>query len=373
MIKRFFILSGLFVIIGFIFLILNITQKADQHKVIKVYDNIHKILNSTLNIEKNSLLSLTVAFSRNRAIQDVLLENNPLSGYTVLHASMQMLKKHTDKKNIYMQILTKKFSIFARGWENNVSNIPLATGRKSALRNLLKAHAPQIGLDIGLPLGIRSSAVIPYKNSTLGILEAIIPYDNIVSKMRLHKVEIVPLLYKNFVPLRYIDEKNLSTFNHDYLIANDNTNHNIINKLYKLNKDDLAKLMNNDLLFKAPYLYLRYPILSVNNMKLGHFIAIVKKSDFELFLEKQKSIIQSIYTLDSSRADMYHYAKQNEASLFANMQKKYIANLKYSVDNKDLIDFEDTAYKKLKEMDKEELIDLILYRYNSRKLRGVIK
>ncbi len=373
MIKRFYILSGLVVLIGLFFLILNVTQKSNQHKQIKIYDNIHKILASTIDIEKNALLSLTIASSKSRAIQDVLLNNNRLLGHNVLHANTQMLKIHTDKKNIYMQIITKKLLIFARSWEENISNIPFATGRKNSLTILLKNHNPQTGPDIGLPFGIRASSVISYKNSTLGILEAITPYDNIVSKMRLYQVETIPLLYKNFVPLRYIDEKNLPTFNHDYLIANDNTNHYIIDKLYELSKNDLAELMNNDFLFKESYLYLSYPILSIDNIKLGNFIAVIKKDDFERFLGKQKSIIQSIYTLDSSRDDIYHYAKQNEVLLFADMQKEYITNLKYSVENKDLIDFEDTAYRKLKEMDKEELIDLILYRHSSKKLRGDIK
>ncbi len=373
MIKKLFIFSGIIILTGLLVLILNTVEKRDQQREIKIYDNINKILTSVIDSEKTSLLSLAIAFSKSRSIQDVVLDNNAQMGHNVLRTSTQMLKKHTDKQNVYIQIISDNLSIFARSWEEKISDIPLVTGRKSSLKKLLQTYDPNTGLDLGLPPGIRASSVILYRNRAIGILEAITPYDSIVSKMRSFQIEIVPLLNKNYVPLRYINENNLVVYNNAYIIANKNISNNLINKLYQLSKEEFAKILQDDFLDKDSHLYLSYPIISKENVRLGNFIAIIKKSAINNFIERQRSIIQSIYTLDSSRDDIYLYAKQKEKSLFADIQREYIAKLKYSVENKDLIDFEEVARKKLQKMSKEELIDLILYRYTDKELRGEIR
>lgn len=364
---------GFIFLIGLLTLILNTTENQNRQRQIKIYDNIDKILTSTIDSEKTSLLSLSIAFSKSRSIQDVVLDNNSSLGYDVLYASTRMLKRHTDKKDIYIQIISSNLSVFARSWEKDISDIPLLTGRKNSFKKILQTYDPRAGIDLGLPFGIRASSVITYKNRPIGILEAILPYDSIVSKMRTYQIEIVPLMYKKYIPLRYIDEHNLVIYNDKFIIANKNINNNLINKLYQLSEKEFEKLLKNDFLLKDSHLYLSYQIKSTDNIKLGNFIAIIKESSFENFLERQKSIIRSIYTLDSSRDDIYLYAKQKEQSLFADIQREYIVQLKYSIDDKDLIDFEDIARQKLQKMSKDELIDLILYRYTDKQLRGEIR
>ncbi len=373
MIKKLFIFSGVIIITGLLILILNTVEKRDQQREIKIYENIDKILTSVIDSEKTSLLSLAIAFSKSRSIQDVVLDNNARMGYNVLRTSTSMLKRHTDKQNVYIQIISDNLSIFARSWEEKISDMPLVTGRKASLKKLLHTYDPQTGLDLGLPLGIRASSVIIYNNKAIGILEAITPYDSIVSKMRSYQIEIVPLLYKSYVPLRYIDEHDLVIYNNSYIIANTNISNNLINKLYQLSRKEFEKLLQDDFLDKNSHLYLSYPIISKDNVRLGNFIAVIKKSAFDNFIDRQRSIIQSIYTLDSSRDDIYMYAKRKEKSLFADIQREYIAKLRYSVDQKDIIDFDEIARKKLQRMSKEELIDLILYRYTDKELRGEIR
>ncbi len=370
--KKIFLFLIVIIILALILLIYNISEKRNLQKHEKVYDTVNNILSTTINNEKSALLSLSIALSKSRAIQDVILDDNKTLGYRVLSASAKALNSGTNKQSVYIQIITKDLSVFAKSWEEVGSNIPMVTGRRTSLKKLLLNFSPKTGIDMGLPLGIRSSSIIFYKDDSLGILEAITPYDVIVNNLREYQIEVIPLIYNSFAPMVYVDKEELVMMG-SFVVANHNVNRESILGLNNLSDDELNTLLQNDFLYKNNLLYASYPILSVDGNKLGIFLTIIDENNFENFIGEQKSIIQSVYSLDSSRDDIYHFAQKREESIFARMRVEYISALGYRIDKNDRADFEEFAKHKLNQLTKEELVDLIFYRYTKKEIKGDIK
>ncbi len=371
--RRIFLFLSVVVIIAFIILIININEKQTLQKQEQIHDNINKILFDTIDNEKNPSLALAIALGNSRAIQDVVMEHNRTLGYRVLEASARSLKQHASTKDIYIQIFTKNLKIFARSWESSLPTIPLITGRKANLREAIKNQKPKTGIDIGLPLGIKSSSMITYKNEFLGVLEVTTLYDEIVSKIREYQIEIIPLINVNLVPKIYIERKKLFTLGENYVVANQNANLDLINKLKSLNEHELMELMQNDFLQSGTLFFASYPLRNVNGVRLGTFIAIIDKENFKNLIGEQKSILRSIYSLDSTPTDTYNYVKSRDKNIFLGLNKEHLSILKDLVDEKDRLDFDEAARILLDEFTKEELIELILHNRDKKVIQGEIR
>ena len=371
--KKLFLLLIFVIVSAFIVLMVNVNKKLTLQKQFEVYDNINKILHNTINSEKAPPLSLAIALSSSRSIQDVVLNNDKDLGYQVLNASTEALKQHSSKKNIYIQIFTKELKVFARSWESSLPTIPLITGRKIDLRESIKNKKPMTGIEAGLPLGIKSSSIITYKDDFLGILEVTTPYDSIVAKIREYGIEIVPLIGINLVPMIYIEQKNLFTVGGTFVVANENTNHNFINKLKSLNNEELTLLMENDFVLSGAHFFASYALRNSKGARLGTFIAIIKQDDFKNLLSDQKSILRSIYSLDSSKDDIYDYIKSKNESMFLDIDKEHILQHMELADGKDRLDMFEDAKVILQQYSKEELIELILRGSDNRVIEGDIR
>ncbi len=371
--KKIFLLLSLVVVVAFVVLMININEKQTLQKQEQIHDNINKILFDTIDNEKNPSLALAIALGNSRAIQDVVMENNRTLGYRVLEASARSLKQHASTKDIYIQIFTKDLKIFARSWESSLPTIPLITGRKANLRELIKNQKPKTGIDVGLPLGIKSSSMITYKNKFLGLLEVTTLYDDIVSKIREYKIEIIPLININLVPRIYIEQKKLFTLGENYVVANENANLDLINRLKSLTDDELIELMQNDFLQSGTLFFASYPLRNVNGIRLGTFIAIIDKENFENLIGEQKSIFRSIYSLDSTPTDTYNYVKRQDENIFLGLNRENVPVFKDLVDEKDRLDFDEAARTLLGEFSKEELIELILHNRDKKVIQGEIR
>ncbi len=371
--KKLFIFLAFIIAIAFAILMINTGKKLDLKKQAHIHDNINKILLKSIDSEKTPPLSLAIALSSSRSIQDVVLDNDRDLGHKVLKASALSLKKHSSKAEIYIQIFTKDLDVFARSWESSTPVIPLVTGRKAALKESIKYKKPMTGIDFGLPLGIKSSSMIMYKNDFLGILEVTTPYEKIVSKIREYGIEIVPLISLNFVPMIYIEQKNLFTVGGTLAVANQNTNHALINRLKALNEKELNELMTNDFVLTSSHFFASYALKNSQGQRLGAFIAIIKKDDYKDFLGEQKSLLRSVYTIDSSQEDVYNYIKNREKNIFSDIKQKHLIELNNLADSKDKLDMHEASKVILQDYSKEDLIELILRGRDNKKIEGEIK
>ncbi len=371
--KKLFIFLAITIVIVFAILMVNTGKKLDLKKQASIHDNINKILLKIIDSEKTPPLSLSIALSSSRSIQDVVLDNDKILGHKVLKASAESLKKYSNKANIYIQIFTKDLNVFARSWESSTPIIPLVTGRKAALRESIKYKKPMTGIDFGLPLGIKSSSMIMYKDEFLGILEVTTPYETMVSKIREYGIEIIPLISLNFVPMIYVEQKSLFTVGGSLVVANENTNHALINRLKALNEKELNSLMSNDFVLTSSHFFASYPLKNSHGKRLGAFIAIIKKADYEDFLGEQKSLLRSVYTIDSSKEDIYNYIKNQEENIFLGIENKHLAELNNLADAKDKLDINKASKVILQDYSKEELIELILRGKDNKVIEGEIR
>ncbi len=372
--KRTFVALGIIVIAAFVILIANAYNKLSLQRKAQIYDNIHKVLDTTLQNEKNLPLSLAVALSNNREIQDVVIEQNRTKGYRVLHTTAQILKRHSNARDIQIQIFTPGINIFARSWGNTAAGIPIITGRKKYLRHLLKSDRAIVGIDTGLPLGMKAYAPISYMKKHLGLLEVTIPYDDIVTRLRNYHIELIPLISTQFVPKIYIDHYRMRTFGNRFVIASQNSNAHLLSRLEHLSVAQRKRLTTEEFVQTDDLFFASYPMTNLYGIRLGTFIAIIRREDIGYFTDQQQSLIQSIFSLDSTPDDLYHYIRNDETTRFQSLNPKNIPIYKMALDQKEQIQFDKILKQKLQQLSRQELIDLLLYNHRTQKtIEGEIR
>ncbi len=368
--KKLFSILGLFVILFFIILIINVNKENELRKQNQVYDNLGKILTNAINYEKLNTLSFSIALSEVRAIEDILL-NDSLSAYEMLSNATNSFKRHLNKQNTFTQIIAKNFTIYARSWENIPKN-SIKLIRKDLIE-IFKTKKPTVSIQLDMPPGIKALSAIIHNQQILAILETTTLFDSIVQSLRKAQIETIPLISKQIVPKEYIDHKNFHQIQNRYIAINKNTNKFFLKKLQQLTDEEFNLLLSNDFLEKDGLFFSSFKILDSKSTTQATFILAIKKDDFPNFIGKQQSILRSIYTIGATKNDIYNYAKQNEESIFNTITPQYIINYNHSIESKDRMDFTEVAREKLNQLSKKELIDLILHQYQQKAITGEIR
>ncbi|WP_200762545.1 cache domain-containing protein [Nitrosophilus alvini] len=368
--KKIFVAITLIISAAILVLIFNLNEKREINKKNMAYDNINKFLSRTLDSEKAQSLSLALALSKNRAIADAILENNTKKCFTILHDTTESFIKHLNRKYIYTQIFGKGLLIFARSWDASASGIPLEA-RREDLIEIIKTRRPKAVIETTVPTGIKASAPIIYNGHIIGILEVTTLLDRVVARLREYSIETIPIIRTELISKGDIIENNPSV--HNFKIANKNYNKHISQILGSLSKDDFNKLIHTDYLKKEGMFFAAYPIENDYGKNLGYFITVVSNENFENFAGKQKTLLKSIFTMESTKEDIYHYVNSKSENIFETMSPEYILHFKNRVDEKDRLYFNKAAREKLQKLSKEELIDLILHNYHKTKKEGKIK
>ncbi len=353
-----------------VLLIVNLDEKREVNKMNMAYDNINKFLLHTLNSEKIQSLSLALAMSKNRAIADAILENDRAKGYKILHDTTDSFIKHLNRKYIYTQIFGRGLNIFARSWEANSSGASMVSGRQDLLE-IVNTRSPKATIEDTVPAGIKASAPIIYSSHIIGILEVTTLFDRVVSKLREYRIETIPILKANLSHQRNLGADNPKI--QGYTIAANNCSRHIAETLGSLDREDFEELIHTDYLKKAGLFFAAYPINNDYGKHLGYFIAVVSKENFDNFSGKQQSLIKSIFTMESTKEDIYHYVNSDSENIFKQMSPEQILHLSSSIEEKDRILFDSAAKERLRALSKEELIDMIVHNFHKNSKQGTIK
>jgi len=347
----------------------NLDKKREVNKMNMAYDNINKFLQHTLNSEKIQSLSLALAMSKNRAIADAILENDAAKGYKILHDTTDSFIKHLNRKYIYTQIFGRGLKIFARSWEANSSGAPMVTGRRDLLE-IVNTRSPKATIEDTPPAGIKASAPIIYGGHIIGILEVTTLFDRVVSKLREYRIETIPILKSDLIR-RNLDGEVPKI--EGYTIAAGNYSRRLAETLKSLANEDFDELIHTDYLKKSGVFFAAYPINNDYGKHLGYFIAAVSKENFDNFSGKQNSLIKSIFTMESTKEDIYHYVNSDSENIFRQMSPEQILHLSSSIEEKDRLLFDAAAKERLRALSKEELIDLIVHNFHKNRKQGRIK
>lgn len=368
--KKIFFAIIIAVSTAIVVLMLNLGEKREVNKKNIAYDNINKFLLHTLNSEKIQSLSLALAMSKNRAIADAILENNTEKGYKILHDTTDSFIKHLNRKYIYTQIFGRGLSIFARSWDANSSPLSPLSGRLDLL-DIIKTRSPKATIESTVPAGIKASAPIVYNGHIIGILEVTTLFDRVVSKLRDYRIETIPILKTDLLHQGNMIADNPKV--ESYTIAASNYSRHLAVMLQSLDREDLEELIHTDYLKKEDLFFAAYPIKNDYGKNLGYFIAIVTKENFENFAGRQQSLIKSIFTMESTKDDIYHYVNSKNENIFRQMSPEQILHSSSTIEEKDRILFDAAAKERLRALSKEELIDLIVHNFHKNRKQGAIK
>ncbi len=368
--KKIFFAIIIAVSVAIVVLMINLGEKREVNKKNIAYDNINKFLLHTLNSEKIQSLSLAIAMSKNRAIADAILESDRAKGYRILHDTTQSFIKHLNRKYIFTQVYGRGLSIFARSWEANLSDTTNASGRMDLLE-IIKTRSPKTTIESSTPPGIKASAPIVYNGHIIGILEVTTLFDRIVSQLREYRIETIPILRTDILNPRDQSEKIPKVFG--YAIAAHNYNRHMAEVLKSLEPEEFNELIHTDYLQTEGLFFAAYPVRNDFGKLLGYFIAIVSKENFENFSGRQQSLIRSIFTMESTKDDIYHYVNSRGENIFSQMSPKQIMHISPTIEEKDRILFDEAAKERLRALSKEELIDLIVHNFHKNKKQGTIK
>ncbi len=368
--KKIFFAITVALAIAIVLLIVNLDKKREVSKMNMAYDNINKFLLHTINSEKIQSLSLALAMSKNRAIADAILENDRAKGYRILHDTTDSFIKHLNRKYIYTQIFGRGLSVFARSWEANSSETAMVSGRRDLLE-IVDTRSPKATIEDTPPAGIKASAPIIYGGHIIGILEVTTLFDRVVSKLREYRIETIPILKTNLPELLDIASDNPKISG--YTIAANNYSRHLADTLSSLDNEEFEELIHTDYLKKAGLFFAAYPINNDYGKHLGYFITVVSKENFDNFSGKQQSLIKSIFTMESTKEDIYHYVNSNSENIFRQMSPEQILHLSSSIEEKDRLLFDEAAKERLRALSKEELIDLIVHNFHKNRKQGRIK
>ncbi|WP_457595055.1 cache domain-containing protein [Hydrogenimonas sp.] len=368
--KKIFFAIIIAVSTAIIVLIFNLDEKREVNKKNIAYDNINKFLLHTLNSEKMQSLSLALAMSKNRAIADAILESDADKGYKILHETTESFIKHLNRKYIYTQIFGKGLTVFARSWDPHASGIPMAASREDLI-DIINTRRPKATIDTTVPAGIKASAPIVYNGHIIGILEVTTLLDRVVARLRDYQIETIPVILPDLVFRGDLIANNPTV--QGYRIAVSNFSRHLADILHSLDREDFEELIHTDYLVKDDLFFAAYPIRNDYGKLLGYFITIVSKENFENFAGKQQSLIKSIFTMESTKEDIYHYVNSKNENIFKEMSPEQILHFNATIEEKDRILFDKAAKEKLRNLSKEELIDLIVHNFHKNEKKGTIK
>ncbi len=363
--KRLLFITFLFIGICTIILIrINSTIFLDEQKA--VYDNLNKMLNSTINSIKQDALSFSLAATAFPTLKEAIITKNKEAVTEILNEINDNLNKSFKNKNIRLQILTKEH-LYCTSNKDHFSfdsySIYFDTVSKEIKQNKSTIVQTQKGIQITVPV-VENGEIIAFFDLQMH-------YEVLAQNMRKHKVEVIALLDKQ----QNNEETNEETitFNTNYIVANQNYNKIVLNRLITLLPKDINELLTNEYLYHNELFFALYDMKNTKGENLGKYVAIINQAAFDTIKNKEDFFLKNIVTINNSSEDFYNFVKHKEENMFLNIEKGYIKNLKDVVDEKDKSEFEEVARQKLMNLSKEELVDFILQQSKHSDIKGQIR
>jgi len=365
----FFHLSALLVLIlliGLFFILLFFNKEKKENDIRVLSDHIISNFQAGLSYEMADLLSFSLALSEDGKLKNALIEDNEEMGYKILSNTTKRFKKYTHLKSLRLQVLTLDFSIFARSWDRGFEGMPLQWFRED-LESISKNNEPKVGMETGRMLTFKATIPIRSGENILGYLEVIKLIDEFAIKLRKRGIELYALMNT-----RYLKQATLMRefpYIHDYVIANQNFNRELIETIKSI---EWEVLRQKEYLYKSNILYLLEPMYNGENQKIGEYLLVLSKDALKRYEKGNQSVSfftqfsdEDIKKVVASWQKPYDgYRSEYDKDFIASLPKLQLQERKsLEIKARAILD----AYKK------RELIDIILHNRHQEAKRGVIK
>lgn len=336
-----------------------------------VYDNVSKVLNSTTNNIKHDLNTISSTLAQTSLLQESIIQQKTDVINTFLEQMNSNLRTNFQSNKIFIQVLTKA-SLYCAKNSDEYFKTHFKRYYDKNLKSIKNSKSSMVDIDVRNHLNIKATTPIVEQDKLLGFIEVFALYDIVVQHLRTHKMELIPLLDKQWVNDEYTLKKS-PTIAHDFIVANENYNTHFLEKLQTLLPKDMEQLLVNEYLFKHDLFFATFDIHNNRGVALGKYVVILNPQGFEYYRDSQNSFLENIITINNSSEDFYNFVKHKEENMFMNIEKGYIKNLKDVVDERDKSEFEEVAREKLFNLSKEELVDFIMQQSKHSEIQGEIR
>ncbi|MGB3750947.1 MAG: cache domain-containing protein [Arcobacteraceae bacterium] len=232
-----FLIFFLLIIFTLLFFLQKYNTIIEQNKRdILVANTIDHIV-SELSYEKKHALSLAILFAKNQQIIDALKNNQKEQLQIEIDTVLQSIFQHTKQQNIQIQVHTKDLKVFYRSWEDKDSGLSLTSFRQGLVK-VKQTHQPFVSNELGQRFNIKAISPIFDNEKYIGSLEVIIDYSSLKKRLQTAKIEVLPILHKEFLKTA-ISLKNNKKL-HDYIVLEKEYSKKLYTLLVK-NKEFLSQ------------------------------------------------------------------------------------------------------------------------------------
>ncbi len=365
-------ISKIYFIISFIILVLLIgsiiflKQESNNDKLQELRRYVVADFEKVLAFENANLLSFSLALSEDGALKEALHNEKAEEGYELLYRISERFKKNTHIQHLRLQLLTNDFEIFAQNWKKESAGMPLSWFR-SDLDKLTYNKKPKVGIETGRRLTFKATIPIQYGKKYIGYLEVIKFVDEFVEKLRQQGIELFALMNPKYI----IENSLMKDFPrlHRYVIANENYNQKIKQKIEHLNWDELKALGYYE--YKGDFFLLK-PMYNGEYTQIGDYLIVLPHKTFKEYQHAHQDI--SLITRFSDE-DIYNFVKrwENPSGSYKNLKDRELIELLPKLYKKDKVLLTKAAQGVLEGYTKQELIDIILNNSHRIDKRGEIK
>jgi len=341
-------------------------KQSQEDRLASSGDHVVSNFQAGLAYEMADLLSFSLALSEDGELKNALISEDESKGHNILSNISKRFKKYTHLKSLRFQVFSPDFFIFARSWDEGFEGMPIWWFRDD-LKTLKRSKQPKVGMETGRLLTFKATIPIRSGDELLGYLEAIKFIDEFAAKLRKKGIELFALMDE-----RYLKQAELMRdfpVIHGYVVANQNYNQQVKNKIEEI---DWQTLMIKRNLHHKNVLYLLEPMYNGEGDKIGVYLLAISDSALKKYEKENQSI--SFFTQFSD--EDIEQVVESWAHPFGSFRSGYdkeLIRLLPKLNKEDKIEFESETKEIFREYTKDELIDIILSNKHNEKKIGVIK
>ncbi len=339
-----------------------------EEKLEHILDQCSLALDTQLKKRQMDALQLAIVLSKDDGIISALENDDEDLGYKILSSTMKSIE-HNTQRFIRTQIITGEYNIFARSWDNIYAGMPLADYRTDL--DYFKTHTtPRTSIEIGRRLGIKATVPIydvNDKSKLLGFVEVISFFESITDFFSSIGVDIYVLMNQQHLDTAVLMRDNLLI--DKYVVSNRTYNATHIATLKKINFKELR--VGRILYLDGKYIFYK-PMRNASSQVIGAYIFILPHKYLDYFRNPDDDIS---FLINITRSNLLTITKEQnqKADIYDRHTIESLLHFKDIVSKNEREELLISAYQKLDDYSKDELIQLILDKKIVKKIKGQIK
>jgi hypothetical protein len=268
-----FILFFLIIVSILLFFLKKYNDILHQKQIDILVSNTIELIHKEISYQKKNSLSLAILFSKNQNIIDALEENKPDKLKDELTNLLSSISLYAKQQNIQIQVNTKDLKVFVRSWEDKDAGLNLATFRKGLVK-VKATKEPFVSYELGKRFNIKAISPIFKNNNYIGSLEVIMDYSSLKERLKIAKIDMIPLLNSKFLNIAKYHQNNKKIY--DYVITEKNYDKHLYSIL--LNNKDI--LLHKKLYYEIDDTIITFiPLGDLEGEDIGYLVASFKNAN----------------------------------------------------------------------------------------------